>query len=219
MIRVCSLIRSTFGVISILSFIGVFVGIFVLKDLTPIIIGLFFVSLSLSLLFGRLAGGKKFPYGLMIILLLVGGVSIFMGRGFFLSRTIYSFNLQRDNAGNFTGNFKVPDDLVLDNSHRYTILLDLGYSFFEGGANPAILPNYNFQFKYPSGEYKQIIPLRSGGHVSRERKISSISERRLTDYSFVGEEGLYSFYFLPTRGQEHQRLNVSSVVVEIREYK
>jgi hypothetical protein len=54
--KVASILGSIFGVIAMLSFPGAFLSIFFARDFVYILVGLFFITVPLSLYFHMLAG-------------------------------------------------------------------------------------------------------------------------------------------------------------------
>src|SRR4030043_339287 len=95
--KVGSIIQSIFGLTAILSFISIFLFIFINKDYIGLFAGMFFIFLPLSVYMNRFTRGYRFSVGyyiLFIILLAVGLVPLYFGMNTLKTKTIYEFSLE-----------------------------------------------------------------------------------------------------------------------------
>lgn len=189
----------------------------------PILIGVFFILLAISLFLNKFTRGvimTKKRILINLILLLLGIVILFFSIGILKTKTVYTVNLQKV-ASSFSGSFKMPEDINLNINKKHTFFVNIGYGVFEGGIGGVYRnTTLKLNFKHPGGNYDQTLQIfepRNSGAALGERKTKSVSRRSPSNYDFTPSSGAYLFNVTET--DHDPKLNVSSVSIEIREYR
>ncbi|KKU48662.1 hypothetical protein A3H10_00505 [Candidatus Uhrbacteria bacterium RIFCSPLOWO2_12_FULL_46_10] len=203
-------IKSIFGTIFFLTFIGVFVSIFFYKEAVPFIAGASFMSLGLFMSMDTAGWRISSSAGKVLVIIsfiVMGIISIYIGYQNYKTIQIYALELREESKNQWRATFRVPEDVSLS-SERHILRFYVTYR-----ARPASSGRITLHIRSPLERHDITGEIRGQYNSNNKLRPTTISSSLGDGYVFVPTLGQYS---ISAEVEKDVSVDINSIKLEIR---